>query len=77
MLKDFHFNSLHTAIDPLVIRLGKIWNWGAALVRTEAGKTKEAWQVLKKSVKTLIRNFLLLIISLMKNIKNYIKVNKW
>jgi putative ABC transport system permease protein len=42
VLKDFHFNSMHEKINPLVLRLGEDITWGSALVRTDAGKTKEA-----------------------------------
>lgn len=42
ILKDFHFNSLHNAINPLVLRLGEDFSYGWALIRTEPGKTKEA-----------------------------------
>ena len=48
VLKDFHFNSIHQAIDPLVIRLDENWSWGTILVRTKAGKTKEALAGLEK-----------------------------
>jgi putative ABC transport system permease protein len=57
VLKDFHFNSLHTAINPLVIRLGENIGWGQALVRTEAGKTKEALAGLEKICKALNPKF--------------------
>ncbi|WP_089904273.1 ABC transporter permease [Chitinophaga arvensicola] len=40
VLKDFHFNSMHDAIEPLVIRLDEKPKWGNILVRTAAGKTK-------------------------------------
>ncbi len=42
IVKDFHFNSLHVAITPLVLRLGEHLGYGWALVKTEPGKTKEA-----------------------------------
>ncbi|MBD2700719.1 ABC transporter permease [Spirosoma sp. BT702] len=46
LMKDFHFNSLHTAIDPLILHLQRgsdsTRNWGTVLVRTEAGQTKQA-----------------------------------
>jgi putative ABC transport system permease protein len=41
VVKDFHFNSLHVPIEPLIIRLMH-GSWGTALVRTEPGKTKAA-----------------------------------
>ena len=57
ILKDFHFNSLHTEINPLVIRLGENIGWGSALVRTEAGKAKEALTNLEKICKNLNPKF--------------------
>jgi hypothetical protein len=57
VVKDFHFNSLQTAINPLVLRLGENDGWGIALVRTEAGKTKEALASLKKVCKDLNPKF--------------------
>lgn len=42
VVQDFHFNSLHVPINPLVLRMGENMSWGTALVRTEAGKTKQA-----------------------------------
>ena len=42
VLQDFHFNSLHEAIEPLIVRLDDNWNWGTILVRTKAGQTREA-----------------------------------
>ena len=57
VLKDFHFNSLHTEIRPLVLRLGENIEWGAALVRTEPGKTKEALLSLEKVCKQLNPKF--------------------
>jgi ABC-type antimicrobial peptide transport system permease subunit len=57
VLKDFHFNSLHTPINPLVLRLGENIEWGNALVRTEPGKTKEALASLEKVCKNLNPKF--------------------
>ena len=47
LMKDFHYNSLHTAIEPLILRLQRgandtTNNWGHVLVRTQAGQTKQA-----------------------------------
>jgi putative ABC transport system permease protein len=42
VVKDFHFKSLHDPIEPLLINLNEHIDWGNALIRTEAGKTKEA-----------------------------------
>ncbi len=48
VVKDFHFNSLHEAINPLMLRLAENADGGIALVKTEAGKTKEALASLEK-----------------------------
>ena len=53
VIKDFHFNSLHTAINPLMLRLGENFDGGIALVKTEPGKTKEALASLEKVYKEL------------------------
>jgi ABC-type antimicrobial peptide transport system permease subunit len=57
VVKDFHFNSLHVPINPLILRLVKIETFGSVLVRTEAGKTKEALTGLGKVCKTLNPKF--------------------
>ena len=57
VLKDFHFNSVHTPINPLVVRLGEDIEWGQALVRTQPGKTKEALASLEKVCKELNPKF--------------------
>ncbi|HEY5749477.1 MAG TPA: ABC transporter permease [Chryseolinea sp.] len=57
VMKDFHFNSLHTAINPLILRRGEMIGYGAALVRTEPGKTKEALASLEKICKELNPQF--------------------
>jgi len=57
VLKDFHFNSLHVPINPLVLRLGENIEWGNALVRTQPGKTKEALASLEKVCKSLNPKF--------------------
>ncbi len=57
VLKDFHFNSLHTEINPLILRLGENVNWGSALIRTEPGKTKQALADLEKLYKDLNPKF--------------------
>jgi len=48
VLKDFHFYSMHKAIDPIVIRVNEKQKYGTILVRIEAGKTKEALTSLEK-----------------------------
>jgi len=57
VLKDFHFNSLHTKINPLVLRLGEDIGWGSAIVRTAPGQTKEALASLEKICKGLNPKF--------------------
>ncbi len=53
VVKDFHFNSLHTAINPLMLRLGESFDGGIALVKTEPGKAKEALASLETVYKEL------------------------
>jgi ABC-type antimicrobial peptide transport system permease subunit len=48
VVRDFHFNSLHVPIAPLVIRMTGEPSWGTALIRAEPGKTKLALEGLKR-----------------------------
>ncbi len=57
VMKDFHFNSLHETIEPLIMRLDENWNWGTILVRIKAGKTKDAIADLQKLSKELNPKF--------------------
>jgi putative ABC transport system permease protein len=57
VLKDFHFASMHEAIEPLIIRLDENRQWGTMLVRTEKAKTREALVGLEKTYKTLNPKF--------------------
>jgi ABC-type antimicrobial peptide transport system permease subunit len=57
VLKDFHLNSLHEKITPLVLRLNENEDHGTALVRTEAGKTKDALISLEKICRDLNPKF--------------------
>lgn len=57
VMKDFHFNSLHEPIEPLIMRLDENWTWGTILVRIKAGKTKETIAVLQKICKQLNPKF--------------------
>ncbi|MEO6231927.1 MAG: ABC transporter permease [Ferruginibacter sp.] len=57
VLKDFHFSSMHQAIDPLIIRLDENWSWGTILVRTKAGETKQAISSLQAICKDLNPKF--------------------
>jgi ABC-type antimicrobial peptide transport system permease subunit len=40
VLQDFHFNSMHQAIDPLIVRLDENWGWGTILIRIKGEQTK-------------------------------------
>lgn len=53
VLKDFHFSSMHDAIEPLFIRLDTSPKWGTLLVRTSAGKTQTTLAALEKLCKTI------------------------
>ncbi len=57
VIKDFHFNSMHSTIEPLIIRLDEHWPWGTVLVRIQAGKTKQALGALEKIYKELNPKF--------------------
>jgi putative ABC transport system permease protein len=39
VIRNFHFNSLHDPIRPLIVRFGETEDYGNALVRTQPGKT--------------------------------------
>jgi len=54
LMKDYHYNSLHVPIEPLIHRLfKKSWNsyWGNVIIRTEKGKTKQAIASMEKIYK--------------------------
>jgi putative ABC transport system permease protein len=57
VVKDFHFNSLHETINPLVLSLNENVKWGKALIRTEPDKTNEALTSLEKICKELNPKF--------------------
>jgi putative ABC transport system permease protein len=57
VLKDFHFSSIHGPIMPLILRNGENEWWGNIIVRTEAGKTKQALANLEKVWKTINPKF--------------------
>jgi ABC-type antimicrobial peptide transport system permease subunit len=44
VVKDFHFNSLHDPIRPLILRLRENETFGNALIRIEPAKTKQVLQ---------------------------------
>jgi ABC-type antimicrobial peptide transport system permease subunit len=57
VVKDFHFNSMHEEIRPLILRAGENENYGSILVRTEPGKTREALASMEKLCKQLNPSF--------------------
>src|SRR6185437_12128900 len=57
ILKDFHFNSLHEQIHPLIVRFGEQEKYGNILVRTQPGQTKQALASIEKLCKELNPNF--------------------
>ena len=57
VIKDFHFNSLHEQIKPLLLRFGENEGYGTALIRTQPGKTKEALATLQVICKKLNPDF--------------------
>ncbi len=50
VLKDFHFNSLHDPIQPLIIRLREKEVCRNILIRTQAGQTKQAIATMEKAL---------------------------
>ena len=57
ILKDFHVASMHQAIEPFIARLDENRQWATILVRTEAGKNKEALAGLEKVSKAINPKF--------------------
>jgi putative ABC transport system permease protein len=57
IMKDFHFRSLHIAIEPIVFRLEERPSTNWALLRTEPGKTKKAVANLANIYKDLSPEF--------------------
>ncbi len=55
VLKDFHFSSMHQAIEPLIVRLDDNWKYGTILVRT-SGNTRDAIASLATASKTMNPN---------------------
>ncbi len=53
VVEDYHFNSLHLAIRPLIIRLKADNHYGTVLVRTKPGQTRQALS----SLEALYRRF--------------------
>lgn len=57
VLKDFHFSSMHQAIEPMVIRFADDQRWGNIIIRIEEGKTNGVIAGLEKLCKQLNPNF--------------------
>jgi hypothetical protein len=57
VLKDFHFNSMHQSIEPLILRLDEKWPWGNILVRVKNGNTKQVLTGLEKLSKEINPQF--------------------
>ena len=57
VLKNFHFNSFHQPINPIIIRLAENDGYGALLVCTQPGQTKQALSGLEKVCKELNPKF--------------------
>lgn len=57
VLQDFHFNSLHQTIDPLIVRLDENWGWGTILVRIKGAQTKDVLASLQSLCKTMNPKF--------------------
>lgn len=57
VLKDFHFNSLHDPIQPLIINLVDSSGYGNILVRSLPGQTKQALTTIEKLCRELNPNF--------------------
>ncbi len=57
VIKDFHFNSLHDPIQPLIINLRDSASYGNILIRTQPGQTKQALATAEKLCKALNPNF--------------------
>jgi putative ABC transport system permease protein len=57
VIKDFHFNSLHEPIRPLILRFGENETWGSALMRIEPGSTEKVLTNLAQLAKELNPRF--------------------
>ena len=63
LMKDFHHNSLHVPIEPLILRLYKgSWvkeggYWGNVIIRTEKGQSKQALAGMEKVFKKFSPGF--------------------
>jgi putative ABC transport system permease protein len=57
VVKDFHFNTLHVPIEPMIMRLRSKSEGGYALVRTEPGKTAQVIAELEQLHKKINPDF--------------------
>ncbi|HEY6899844.1 MAG TPA: FtsX-like permease family protein, partial [Puia sp.] len=57
VLKDFHINSMHSTIDPLILRLDENWTWGNILIRIAPGQTRPVMAGLEKTAKNINPQF--------------------
>jgi ABC-type antimicrobial peptide transport system permease subunit len=57
LMKDFHLQSLHSKIEPLILFHRSEPEWGNILVKTQAGKTKEALASMEKISKKINPKF--------------------
>ncbi|MBS1503500.1 MAG: ABC transporter permease, partial [Bacteroidetes bacterium] len=57
IIKDFHFNSLHNPIYPLVVHLDPKASFGNIIIRTKPGQTREAIASIEKLCKELNPKF--------------------
>jgi putative ABC transport system permease protein len=57
ILKNYHTNSLHEGIKPLIVDVKEGLDFGVIIVRTEPGKTKEALASLEKVYKAINPNY--------------------
>jgi putative ABC transport system permease protein len=57
VVKDFHFNSMHNPINPLIIRLEDTADYGSALIRTAPEQAKKTIAALERLCKQLNPNF--------------------
>jgi ABC-type antimicrobial peptide transport system permease subunit len=57
VLKDFHFNSFHQAIKPLILRLGENEDYGIMLARIKAGEANNTMAAMESISKELNPGF--------------------
>ncbi len=52
--QDFHLRSLHYAIEPLILFLDRVPDWGPALIRTQPGQTRQALASIGKAFRKVM-----------------------